>query len=72
MNFKDMYEKVKSGSKARRTSWKDGEYLFWAENFLVHNTPYYTQDVPVPIVEEPSYYYVVEKDDPSAQDWEII
>lgn len=72
MNFKDMYEKVKEGAKARRTTWKEGEYLFWTPQFLAHNTPYYNRDIPILIGREPAYYYVVEKDDPVAQDWELI
>jgi hypothetical protein len=72
MNFSEMYEHVKKGSKARRATWKKGEYLFWTPNFLIHNTPYFSRDIPVFMGSCVGYYYVVEKDDPVAKDWEII
>jgi hypothetical protein len=72
MNFQQMYEKVKNGCKARRTSWKEGEYLFWTPKFLVHNEPYHIRDIPVLIGSITAFYYVVEKDDPVALDWEVI
>ncbi len=71
MNFQQMYEKVKEGAKARRTSWEEGEFLFWTSKFLVHNTPYHSRDIPVVVGSLPAFYYVVEKDDPAASDWEL-
>jgi len=72
MNFIEMYERIKNGEKAKRSSWKDGEFLFWLSNMMVHNTPYHIADIPVGLNIQPAYKYVVEKDDPIALDWEII
>lgn len=73
MNFQEMFKKVQDGHKARRPHWKEDELLWWFENMLVHTTPYFKNDAAsIRVGEELRYYYVVEKDDPVAQDWEIL
>lgn len=73
MDFSEMFNKVKNeGKKARRSSWKKDEFLYWVHDLLVHNTPYYPYDIPCIRGSIPAYTYVVEKDDPVATDWEIV
>ena len=72
MNFLEMYKTLQEGKKARRHGWKEGECVFWVHDFIAHNTPYHTIDIPVCLGTNPAYKYVVERDDPIAQDWEIM
>lgn len=72
MDFKEMYKRIRNGEKARRSCWKTGEYVCWIPQMIVHNTPYHPIDIPVLLGINPMYKYVVERDDPIAQDWEVV
>lgn len=75
MNFSEMYERVRGGKKARRAHWDEDEFVCWMEDFMMHNQPYFPSDKQCPPIWmgcQKRYYYVVEKDDPIAEDWELI
>jgi len=70
MNFDEATTKAKAGSKMRRPSWGDDMYAWWAGAYFLHTHPYFDFQVKSPSLT--GYFYVVEKDDATATDWELV
>jgi hypothetical protein len=69
MDYYEMCEAVREGKRCTRPTWKDGEYVFSNGKVLIHNTPYWTNEM---VNQElKGYPYVVEQVDVVAHDWRI-
>lgn len=70
MNFTQAVERAKAGSKVRRSTWDKDMFMWWGANTCFHTHPY---DEKQPVSSLGSgFYYVVEKDDATANDWEAV
>ncbi len=70
MNFTAAMMAIKKGRKARRPQWDKDMWIWWSGDFTIHTHPYDEHQATVPKVR--GYFYVVEKDDAIAEDWECV
>lgn len=69
MNFTQAIEATKKGGQVRRPLWDKDMFMWWGGNYSVHTHPYFDYQTKAPTLT--GYFYVVEKDDVIAQDWEM-
>lgn len=70
MNFTQAVEKAQSGEKVRRSTWDKDMFMWWGANTCFHTHPYDEKQTESPLGN--GFYYVVEKDDVTAMDWETV
>lgn len=71
MGFYEAVTAVKKKMKAKRSSWKNDEYLWYVDKFLVHSKPYSADDT-LAAGMMGHYAYMAELGDIEATDWEVI
>lgn len=74
MNYIEMAEAVKSGEKARRASWPEEQYIWFAMHMMLHSHPYWPDQDKVRFTdpELEAFPYICEKDDALTCDWELV
>lgn len=70
MNFTEAVQKAKHGGKVRRTTWDKDMFMWWNANRCFHTHPYDETQNESQVGN--GFYYVVEKDDATANDWELV
>lgn len=68
MNFQQAIAATKEGKQVRRPAWEPTMYMWWSGVYSLHTHPYF--DFQGKAASLAGYFYVVEKDDATAKDWE--
>jgi len=71
MDFYEAVAAVGKKMKAKRAAWKNDEYLWYLDKFLIHSKPYTKEDKRVKGMMG-HYAYMAEIGDVEATDWEVI
>jgi len=74
MNYIEMAEAVKTGKKARRASWPEEQYIWFAMQMMLHTHPYWPDQGKVRFadIDVEAFPYICEKDDALTTDWELV
>lgn len=71
MDFYEAVSAVRKKMKAKRAAWKNDEYLWYLDKFLVHSKPYSNEDTCAAGMMG-HYAYMAEIADIEATDWEVV
>lgn len=69
MDFLEAMDAIKAGKEARRSTWDADMKMWWKDGKCLHSHPYSPDQEPC---FTDAYFYVIEKDDVSAQDWMVV